>query len=63
MTPADRLLLAFEMCDLVTQIAEEGVRSRHRDYDDGQVRLAVIRQRLGDDLFTKAFPAAPLLDV
>lgn len=63
MTPEDRLLRAFEMCDLVTRIAEEGVRARHPDYDDEQVRIAVIRQRLGDELFLAAFPAAPLLDV
>jgi hypothetical protein len=63
MEPEDRLLRAFQMCDLMVQIAEEGVRSRHPDYDDSDVRAAVIRQRLGDELFTAAFPESPLLDV
>ncbi|HET8930927.1 MAG TPA: hypothetical protein VFN21_09745 [Acidimicrobiales bacterium] len=63
MNPEDRLLRAFYMSDLMVRIAEEGVRSRHPDYEDPDVRVAVIRQRLGDELFTAAFPESPLLDV
>ncbi len=36
----------------------EGVRKRHPDYDDRQVRLAVIRLMLPEELFLKAYPDA-----
>lgn len=43
------------------ETARTGIRSRHPDYSDSQIRLAEIRMRLGDDLFRAAFPGRPLL--
>ena len=45
-----------ELSDAVREIAAEGVRSRHPEYSDEQVRLAVIRLTLGEKLFREAYP-------
>jgi hypothetical protein len=37
---------------------EEGVRIRHPEYDEWQVKMAVIRLILPGDLFLKAYPQA-----
>jgi hypothetical protein len=56
MSPSRRLELACQMSDFVRGIVAAGVRSRHPDYDDNQVKLAVIRLTIGDELFHKAYP-------
>lgn len=62
MTPEQRVRLAVEMSEEVMEVAAEGIRSRHPDYDEGAVMWAVRRLRLGDDeLFAKAWPGAPLV--
>jgi hypothetical protein len=39
-------------------ILREGVRRRHPEYDERQIRLAVIRLALPEDLFLEAYPEA-----
>lgn len=56
MTPAERLRIAFELGDGLRAWSAAGVRSRHPEYSDEQVRLATIRLQLGDQLFREAFP-------
>jgi hypothetical protein len=56
MSPSRRLELALQMSDFVRGVVAAGVRSRHPDYTDDQVRLAVIRLTLGKELFDKAYP-------
>ena len=51
-----RLELAVRMSDALVATVAAGVRSRHPEYTEAQVRLAVIRLRLGDALFQKAYP-------
>jgi hypothetical protein len=46
----------FRLCDNLRRVVADGVRHRHPDYTDDQVRLAVIRLRLGDELFSKVYP-------
>ena len=56
MTPERRVELALAMtADLRRRLAE-GVRQRHPEYSEDQVRLAVIRLTLGDDLFRTVYP-------
>jgi hypothetical protein len=57
-----RLTLAAAMSDEVAEVARLGVASRHAHYSSEQARLAALRSRLGDALFRRAFPDAPLLD-
>jgi hypothetical protein len=55
-----RAKLTFRLCDNLRRVLAEGVRHRHPQYTDDQVRLAVTRLRLGDALFRKAFPAVDI---
>jgi hypothetical protein len=56
MPPWRRLRAALEMGDLVRRLSEAGVRSRHPEYSEEQVRLAVLPLSMGEELFRKAFP-------
>lgn len=55
--PAERRLrMAFEMTASIRRVSEDGVRSRHPEYTQRQVELAVIRMMVGEDLFRRAYP-------
>jgi hypothetical protein len=55
MPPSKRLQLALAMSDSLRQLVIAGVRSRHPEFTPEQVRLAVIRLTLGDELFDRAY--------
>lgn len=61
MTPAARVALAVEMSEDVRAIAAAGIRARHPTYSSDEVQHALRRLLLGDDLFERAWPHAPLL--
>lgn len=61
MSPQRRLAIAVEMSEEVFEIAAGGIRARHPDYDEHQVRWALLRLRLGDDLYREVWPDAPLI--
>ena len=50
-----RLEMAFQMSNNLRRVAAEGVRYRHPDYNEEQVRLAVIRLMLGEQLFREVY--------
>lgn len=56
MSPQRRSELAAELSENVRRIAAEGVRKRHPSYPDEEVRLAVIRLSIGEELFRAAYP-------
>jgi hypothetical protein len=56
MSPVQRLEIALEMGDSLRRLSAAGVRRRHPEYTEEQVRLAVIRLSLGEELFRKAYP-------
>jgi hypothetical protein len=56
MAPQQRLRLAFQMTASTRAITAAGVRSRHPDYTERQVQLAVIRLTLGEELFRRVYP-------
>ncbi len=58
MTPERRLRAASELGQVVRKLLVSGVRQRHPNYDDEQVRLAVIRLILPENLFLAAYPHA-----
>jgi len=47
MTPEQRLALAAEMSDEIRALAESGIRHRHPDYTDHEVREALVVILLG----------------
>ena len=55
MPAARRLELAFQMSNALRGLVAEGVRSRHPEYGDQQVRLAVARLTLGEELFRRVY--------
>lgn len=61
MGPAARLRTALELTELSRRFLAAGVRKRHPEYDEEQVRLATARLWLGPDLFRRAFPDSPEL--
>lgn len=56
MGPEKRLEVAIALSQTSRKLLAEGVRLRHPDYDEEQVRLAVIRLTLPEDLFLAAYP-------
>ena len=59
---AGRLAIVFRLNALVREAAAAGIRRRHPDYKDEQVRAALMRLRLGDDLMRRVFPERDLVD-
>jgi hypothetical protein len=60
MAPGRRLELAFEMSQALRERLACGIRSRHPEYSEQQVRLAVIRLTLGDELFRQVYPGTDI---
>ncbi|MEO8167619.1 MAG: hypothetical protein ABI623_05175 [bacterium] len=58
MKPGERLRRGFELSAAMKRLNATGVRMRHPNYSDDEIRLAVIRMRLGDELFLKVYPHA-----
>jgi hypothetical protein len=61
MSGSQRLKLAMEMSDAARATTMAGIKSRHPEYSEEQVRYALFRLLHGDDLFRRAWPNAPLL--
>jgi len=49
MTPEQRLAVAAEMSDEIRSIAESGIRGRHPEWSDDEVREALVVILLGRD--------------
>jgi hypothetical protein len=56
MGPEERLQSAAHLSETCRTLLAEGIRKRHPNYDEEQVRLAVIRCLLPEDLFLRAYP-------
>jgi hypothetical protein len=50
-----RAAMTFELSNSVRQITESGVRHRHADYTQEQVRREVVRLMIGEPLFREIF--------
>lgn len=61
MTPEQRARLGHDMSIDARTIASDGIRQRHPDYDGATVRWALFRILLGDELFRRVWPGAPLV--
>ena len=62
MTPSQRLRIGLELTALSRRLLESGIRRRHPEYTDEELRLATIRAWLGPDTYRMAYPDAPELD-
>ena len=61
MTDEQRANLSVEMSEDSRAIARDAIRRRHPEYSEEQLKLALFRLLLGDELFRRAWPGAPLL--
>ncbi len=59
---AARVAMLFRLNALVRETAMAGIRRRHPSYAEAQVRMALRRLLLGDDLMRKVFPDQDLVD-
>ena len=58
MGPEKRLQTAIELAQTSRELLAKGVRNRHPEYGEEEIRLAVIRILLSEQLFLAAYPAA-----
>ena len=58
MLPEERLQRGSELSSFCRGLLADGVKHRHPKYTEDEVRLAVIRIELGDELFLKVYPQA-----
>lgn len=56
MSPEARFEIALELIETSRKLLEAGVRARHPEYNEREIKLAVIRAILGDKLFKKVYP-------
>jgi hypothetical protein len=56
MGPEKRLQCAIALSQTCRELLREGVRSRHPEYDERQIVLAVARLMLPETLFLDAYP-------
>ena len=62
MTPGRRTQIANQMSIDARATILAGIRARHPDYGDEHAKWALFRMLVGDELFAKAWPTAPLVD-
>ena len=55
MSPGEKIARVFELSARVKATAEAGLRHRFPEASDEEIRMRAIRQRLGDELFEKAY--------
>lgn len=61
MSPSERVAIAGQLSEDLRAQAAISIQKRHPEYSDREVRFALFRLLLGDALFQKAWPTAPLL--
>jgi len=59
---AGRAQVMFRLNQMARRTTEAGIRSRHPEYDDVQVLLALARLLHGDELVQRAWPGRKLLE-
>ena len=56
-----RLALGLQMSDELQQVAADGIRLRHPGYDAEMLWAALVRQRLGLEIFRIVYPGRPVV--
>lgn len=62
MTVAQRTSLANQMSTAARETTLAAIKARHPDYSEEHARWALFRVVVGDALFKRAWPRAPLVD-
>jgi hypothetical protein len=53
LSPEQLAIISFEISDNVRQIAMEGIRRMHPEFNETQVRREILRRLVGDKLFER----------
>ena len=61
MGPAQRCEMAASMSAAARAVTLEGIRHRHPEYDEDQARWALFRLLVGDELYRRVWPQAPIV--
>ncbi|HEY4245071.1 MAG TPA: hypothetical protein VGM88_34885 [Kofleriaceae bacterium] len=61
MTPGQRTGIGVRMSEMARRTTLAGIRARHPEYDEATARWALFRILIGDELFVKVWPHAPLV--
>jgi hypothetical protein len=62
MSGQERTAVTFRLNELARETAMAGIRARHPDYGEEQVRFALFRLTLGDELTRAVWPGRDLVD-
>ena len=62
MSPERKFQLVYEMSMAARELTLAGIRSRHPGYTDTEAKYALFRNLVGDELFKRAWPHAPVLE-
>jgi hypothetical protein len=60
MTASERGELALRMSDDVRRVAAEGIRDRHPEYSEHEVRRALLALLYGPDAAARVWPRLPV---
>ena len=60
MSAEQRSELALRMSDDLRRLAAEGIRARHPEYSDAEVRRALVAVFYGADAAAKVWPGLPV---
>ena len=56
-----RVRIAFRLSEEVREVGAQGIRARHPEYSEAQVRGALFRLMYGDELALAAWPGEALV--
>lgn len=62
MEPSERLRVGLELTRMSRDLLAQGIRARHPEYSDDDLRWAFLRAWLGPEDFAQAYPGEPALD-
>jgi hypothetical protein len=60
LSPARKVEIAIELSEAVRELAAEGIRRRHPEYDEPTVRKAPIALLYGAEVARRLWPGAPV---
>ena len=62
MAPSERLRVGLELTEMSRELIAEGIRRRHPEYSEDEVKWSFMRTWLGPELFERAYPRSPQLE-
>jgi len=61
MSPGRKLELVFEMSEMARSLMRSGIRMRHPEYSEDQIKRVMVRLMHGDEIARRMFPGEELV--